>query len=291
MNKSLCLLMLCLAACRTPSKISSEDPDGHNFVLSKAEITSLFGAKRGCLVVQDIDSGEVVFESDPQVCGERRYACSTFKIPIAVMGFDSGVINRDSIFKWDRQKKLLKAWENDQTIESWLRESVVWVSQEITPQIGIEKIQDYLKDFRYGNEDFSGGIKKAWLSSSLKISPKEQAEFLRRLKSGKLNGHKGVSSSVLAVLPEEKAPLGQKIYGKTGSGFSWSDPNEKSDPYRVGWYVGYLDRGNKHYSFATVFTEKVEKGKFSFSGKEAKEISLKGLNILTEGVASRSYPF
>lgn len=47
--------------------------------------------------------------------------------------------------------------------------SVVWVSQEITQKIGLNKIKNYLKDFDYGNQDFSGdkernnGLTEAWL--------------------------------------------------------------------------------------------------------------------------------
>jgi beta-lactamase class D len=33
----------------------------------------------------------------------------------------------------------------------------------------------------YGNQDISGGIDQFWLSSSLKISPKEQADFMEAL--------------------------------------------------------------------------------------------------------------
>jgi beta-lactamase class D len=240
-----------------------------------AEIAKYFEGKNGCFLLQELESGKTLVEHNPTLCKERLDACSSFKVPIALMGFDSGVLkDENTFFKWDGVKRMLDGWNKDHTVRSWLKDSVVWVSQEITPKIGLPKIEKYLADFKYGNKDFSGGITKAWLSNSLKISAYEQADFLRRLKLGKLNVSKDAVSKTLSVIPAE---LDGKVHGKTGSGLSWFNPKEK-ELFRTGWYVGYYTVNGKEYVFAAS-TKTYDPGKKSvFMGPETKQIVLKILN-------------
>jgi beta-lactamase class D len=234
-----------------------------------------FGDKSGCIVIREVETGRLVYDSSSPLCKERLYPCSTFKIPLALMAFDQGIINNQSTsFKWDGKSQLIKSWEKDHNPRSWMKDSVVWFSQRITPQLGIGKIQNYLVDFQYGNRDFSGGIEKAWLSSTLKISPEEQLDFLLRLKRRGLKLKSDSIDKVLSILPIEVDEPKLKIYGKTGSGFSWEDPTEKASPYRVGWYVGFAKKDAKEYAFAVAFRDKSEKGKFSFGGMEARKIAV-----------------
>lgn len=195
------------------------------------------------------------------------------------MGFDSGVVQGvTTTFKWDGSKQMLKVWEKDHDARSWLKDSVVWYSQRLTPNIGLQKIQKYLHDFHYGNEDFSGGITKAWLSSSLKISPREQVAFLQKLARGQLRVSKKAVDLTLSIVPVEIETSERKIAGKTGSCFSWQDPQSQAPaPFRVGWYVGYATLKGKAYAFAALVKAPSEKGKLEFSGAEAKAWALEQL--------------
>jgi beta-lactamase class D len=244
-------------------------------ILSKPNPAELFKGKDGCFLLAELESGKVVQEFNPGVCKERLSPCSTFKVPLAVMAFDSKVLKDENTkFKWDGKLREREALNHDHTARSWLEDSVVWFSQRLTPEIGETQIKRYLKDFSYGNEDFSGGITQAWLGSSLKISAKEQIEFLRRLKLGKLNVAKESVVKTLGILPIALDRNGTMIKGKTGSGFSWEDPNAKKEtPYVIGWYVGYYTEGKKDYVFATVFKEKSPDKKIVYSGKTAKAIT------------------
>ena len=88
------------------------------------------------------------------------------------MALDQDIISSDTVFEWDGQNGFLQEWDYDQTPKTWLEYSVVWVSQAITLEIGLTAINQYLDDFKYGNQDFSGtpgqddGLTGAWLSSS-----------------------------------------------------------------------------------------------------------------------------
>jgi beta-lactamase class D len=253
-----------------------------NFIIAVFIFSTIFlahGSERtdqSCFLLQELDSGKIIKESDPKFCAERQWPCSSFKLPLAVMGFDSGVLkDENTTFKWDGTKQPIKTWEADHNVRSWLKESVVWYSQRITPLIGLEKIKKYLKDFQYGNEDFSGGITQAWLESSLKISPREQLSFLRRLARKELKISDKSVELALSLLPVSKDTPEQKVSGKTGSGVSRQDP---PGAYRVGWYVGYATFKGKRYVFAAALKLAGVKGKFQYAGPEAKEFTLKELS-------------
>lgn len=249
----------------------------------QAQIPEKSGVKPlGCLLVVDIASGKTILETDPAACAERFYPCSTFKVPLAAMALDSGALRNESeILKWDGSAQPIPAWEQSHNAKSWMRESVVWFSQRLTPKIGSARIVKYLADFSYGNKDFSGGLTKAWLSSSLRISAREQVDFLRKLQRQEFSLRHDAARRTIALLPEEASRTGRKIVGKTGSGASWSDPVEKQgEPYRIGWYIGYMEHQKKYYAFAFVFREATESGKFVYSGQEAKAMAVRILDKL-----------
>lgn len=56
----------------------------------------------------------------------------------------------------------------------------------------MKKFQEYVKGFKYSNQDLSGdkgkdnGLTRAWLSSSLEMWPEEQGLFLEKLLENKL---------------------------------------------------------------------------------------------------------
>jgi beta-lactamase class D len=67
------------------------------------------------------------------------------------------------------------------TPQLWMRYSCVWYSQVLTANLGMEKFQNYVDLFNYGNKDLSGGLTQAWLMSSLKVTPREQIFFLEKI--------------------------------------------------------------------------------------------------------------
>ena len=61
-----------------------------------------------------------------------------------------------------------------------LRPSVLWVFQRIAPQVGAQRMAQWLNRFNYGNQDTSGPIAEYWTNGRLSISPAEQLDFVRR---------------------------------------------------------------------------------------------------------------
>ena len=148
---------------------------------STQEYSKLFKNYHSCFILYDFNAHKIVAEYNPNnYCNERLSPNSTFKIPLSLMAFDQGIITQKTVFKWDGIKRDIPQHDQNQTPHSWLKYSMLWVSQRITPKLGDVRIKQYLADFKYGDQDFNGDVGKnndithAWLSSSLKISEIEQ---------------------------------------------------------------------------------------------------------------------
>ncbi|WP_408098400.1 penicillin-binding transpeptidase domain-containing protein [Peredibacter sp. HCB2-198] len=245
-----------------------------------------FPGKDVCYLLYDVKTQRYVEEHNRGRCEMRLPACSTFKVPLAVMAFDSGVLKDENlpVFKWDGQKRMIEAWNQDQTPTTWMRESAVWVSQEITPKLGIKKIEQYLKDFKYGNHDMSGGLKYAWLTpapfiadsmgNTLKVSAHEQVSFLEKLWQGELKASSQSQILTQKIMAQDTSPRGYTLVGKTGSGFA-----DSHHDLRLGWYIGHLEKDDREYIVVLNFSDKQKVPAGTYAGREAKEMAI---NLLSE---------
>ncbi|MDP1836108.1 MAG: penicillin-binding transpeptidase domain-containing protein [Chlamydiales bacterium] len=177
---------------------------------------------------------------------DRVTPCSTFKVALCLMGFDSNILLSDEAPIWNFQEgysEYLPSWKAPQTPRSWITYSCLWYSQLIAEQLGMEKIQGYLRDFDYGNQDMSGGLTTAWLSSSLKISPKEQVHFIRKMLDGSLPVSHHSLQTTKELLFLEELPNSWKLFGKTGF-------DRLENDLEVRWLVGWVEKEGAVYPFA-----------------------------------------
>ncbi|OWY25533.1 hypothetical protein C7N43_20245 [Sphingobacteriales bacterium UPWRP_1] len=100
---------------------------------------------------------------------------------------------------------------------------------------------------RYSKPNTSGGIDKFWLTGGLRISPKQQIDFLKRLHDNKLPFSQR-SVDIVKKIMIVKDTLDYVIRAKTG----WADEEKRM----VGWYVGYLEKNNKTYYFTNCIQTK-----------------------------------
>jgi beta-lactamase class D len=206
-------------------------------------------AKIICTVVVDVRDDKVL-RADGD-CDSRQTPASTFKVPLALMGFDAGVLSgttapvmtiRNGDPDWDGAD-----WRKPVTPAAWMRHSVVWYSQRIAEQLGEQKLASYARRFRYGNADFSGdpgqnnGLKRSWITSSLQISPKEQALFLARLHRRDLGVSAKAYTDTATLLEQVAAAGGWAIKGKTGLSFPRRADGSFDRGRGLGWYVGVAE--------------------------------------------------
>jgi beta-lactamase class D len=258
------------------------------------EYSDLFKNYDACFILYNLNEQKIVSEYNPNnYCNQRISPDSTFKIPLSLMAFNQGIISQNTVFKWDGKKGTMPEQDRDQTPNSWLKYSVLWVSQQITPQLGYARIKHYLAGFQYGNQNFNGdpgknnGLTHAWLSSSLSISAMEQLNFLKAMLSNELP----ISNEAVAHTKENlylgKLNNGADYFGKTGSGrHGRNERLTHPSQLRDGWFVGFIQNANQQYIFVSNLSDKkvqatIDKSNGSlkpFGSQLLKPITLKLLN-------------
>jgi beta-lactamase class D len=217
--------------------------------------TAAVRAETLCTLVIDAETA-VVLENHGD-CRSRATPASTFKIPLAVMGYDAGLLadahNPVMSFRigdpdWGAN------WKRDTDPTDWMRHSVLWYSQRLTEALGAETLTRYAAAFGYGNADFSGdpgfdnGLERAWISSSLQVSPLEQAEFLRRLIRAELPLSAAAMAQTRQIV-ETRAVGDWIIHGKTGSAYPRRADRSFDYARGWGWYVGWAQDGERTLIF------------------------------------------
>jgi beta-lactamase class D len=164
---------------------------------------------------------------------------STFKIFNALAALETGAIqDEQTIIPWDQVERPVAEWNRDQTLASAFRVSAVWFYQELARRIGTERMQTFLDSAGYGNRLMGGPIDIFWLDGGLRITPRQQVEFLVRLHMNALPFSRRSMKIVKEIMVQEKTES-HTLRAKTG----WSD--------EVGWYVGYVERSEGVFFFAT----------------------------------------
>ncbi len=237
-----------------------------------AAISSIAHATETALLIVDLADGQRVFQQGDT---QSAYApCSTFKIPLALMGFDQKILTNPNEPLWPYKESYAESRKEVQKSinpTSWLAESAIWYSQQLTRTMGEARFKQYVDSFHYGNRDISGdpgknnGLTRAWLSSSLKISPEEQIVFLRSMLQKQLPVSDHAVNMTKGSIPVFTTPENWKIYGKTGSGSTpKADSNERSS---IGWFVGWAEKNGRTLVFAMFMKD-------GGSGSQAREILL-----------------
>jgi len=211
-----------------------------------------------CTLIVDAGSGATLRRDGS--CDQQVSPASTFKIPLALMGYDSGILKDEKTPLWDYKPEFNAVQRDRHAVDptAWEKDSVVWFSQEITRKLGNERFAAYVGRFGYGNGDIEGnpgkrdGLTHSWLSSSLQISPKEQVYFVRRILDHSLPVSAKAFEMTDAVIPAFDAG-DWKVKGKTGTGWM-TGKSVKVDRNRpFGWFVGWAEKGDQRIVFARLF--------------------------------------
>jgi len=196
----------------------------------------------GCIVVSSLD-GSKEFVYNASRCSTQYLPASTFKIPNTLIGLASGVVDSlNEEFQWDGQDKGWSEWNKNQTLETALPLSCIWVYQEIAQRVGNEKYLRWLDTLDYGNKQTGDVDTTFWLNGDIKISAYEQIDFLRRFYNREIPVGDSVCQQVLDLMIVDSTD-NYTIRAKTG----WA---LRITPQH-GWYVGIVEAGENVWLFAT----------------------------------------
>ena len=211
-----------------------------------------------CTLIADVGTGHMLVEQGAD-CDTPTTPASTFKVPLSIMGLDAGLLadahNPALPFKEGYADWGGEEWRQTTDPTRWMDLSVVWYSQVIARSLGAEQLARYAQSFNYGNADFSGdpgadnGLERAWISSSLKLTPREQLAFMIRLSNGQLPVSRQAMQTTLAIMQRRTTPDGWQMVGKTGSAFPRKANGTLDRAHGWGWYVGQAQRDGQTLVF------------------------------------------
>jgi beta-lactamase class D len=219
----------------------------------------------GSVLVYDPQTN-IAYSNDFKRCDKGYLPASTFKIPNSIIALETGVVENDStLFKWNGEKRRLPVWEQDLIFKDAFQVSCVPCYQEIARKVGVQRMKQWLDTLNYGNMVVdSATIDLFWLEGDSKITMNQQLDFLQRLYNGELP-IKERTLEIMKRLMLTEANDSWKFSGKTG----WAIRNGNN----IGWFVGYLEKGNNVY-FVVTNIEPNESFNMDFFPKIRTQISL-----------------
>ena len=216
-----------------PKQIANK---GFQQILDAAEVN-------GVILIFD-KKNNTYHSNDFERANQGFLPASTFKIPNSIIALETGVVkDENTIFKWDGAKRALKIWEEDLTFTNALRKSCVPCYQDIARRVGVNRMNEYLGKLDYKNMVVdSSNLDLFWLEGDSRITAMEQVDFLSRFYHSKLSISKRTEKIVKDMILFDEKPT-YNLSGKTG----WSIRNGNN----LGWFVGYIEKGDELYFIAT----------------------------------------
>ena len=166
---------------------------------------------------------------------------STFKICNALIGLQTETLKSvDDTIRWNGHQYPWEGWNRDHCLRSAMPVSCVWFYQEMARRIGRDKMQYWLGKVNYGNASIGEQVDLFWLNGAIQISAKEQVVFLERLIKNELPFDTQIQEDVKEIIITESTEE-YVMHAKTGWAMRVTKP--------VGWYVGYVEKGDNNYIF------------------------------------------
>ncbi|MBK7704313.1 MAG: class D beta-lactamase [Acidobacteria bacterium] len=168
---------------------------------------------------------------------------STSKIIHSLIFLDSGAIkDENETLKWDGTVHRIEAWNRDQNLRTAFKASAVWFYLDVSRRLTKDAMQRYYDAAKYGNRSTEGFGDPYWVKGDLRITPRQQIDFLVNFHRNRLPFSPQVINIVKDIMIEEKT-ANYTLRAKTG----WADAYTP----QVGWWVGYVERAGNAYFFAT----------------------------------------
>lgn len=206
----------------------------------------------GTMVVEERDGAT---RRDTVVVGDRRsrtrfLPSSTFKIANALIAIDRGVASGaehpypgpNPNYVLDGAPLLPATCEGDLTLATAFASSCIPIFQQVARQLGVDAYRTAVHALKYGNRRVEGAaLDRFWLEGPFGISAHEQVDFLDALRARRLPVSARAMREVRRMLVVEQRD-GTVLRAKTGYVFTTAP--------RVGWWVGWVQRGTRTWTFA-----------------------------------------
>lgn len=170
---------------------------------------------------------------------------STFKIFSSMVALQEGIVDSAAtIIPWDGIERSRPEINQDLTLADAYRNSAVPHYQGMVQAVGEARMQHWLDEIGYGNQNLAGGLTTFWLDGDLRITPREQLNLLQALENETLPFDLPVQRTLKDIMINREES-GIVIRGKTGLAVF-------EDGLNTGWWVGWTDNGKERWFFAAL---------------------------------------
>ena len=162
-----------------------------------------------------------------------------------MIALETGVVeNVNTLFKWDGKKRTFRMWEQDLIFKDAFKKSCLPCYREIARDVGLDSMTTYLKKLNYSHnmKIDSSSLDIFWIDGKSTITAFGQIDFLSRFYHSKLPISERTEKIVKEIMLVDEQP-NYKLSGKTG----WY-VNEDDN---LGWFVGYVEKGDEVYFMVT----------------------------------------
>ncbi len=204
---------------------------------------------------------------------------STFKIMNTLIALETRVVaDEHEIIKWPGYTDTIKYGYrpdiyHDMSMKEAFKASAGWAYVELAKEIGEEQYKKYLSASHYGNVDLSIEYPDFWNFGNFAISPANQIEILIGVYEETLPFSQRSFEILKEIMIEEQTEE-YTLRSKTG----WTREGGKD----TGWWVGYVERKDDVYFFATrlIKDRDIHNLGFARCRKEITKTVLKQFNII-----------
>ncbi len=216
----------------------------NNIKAEDRDLSAIFNDRgvTGTLILSTLDS-EIEYIHNDSRSTKRYLPASTFKLPHTLIALTEGAItDSEEVIKWDGKDRGYSLWNKDQTLRSALPASCVWFYQELAKRLDNQTYLNHLERLDYGNKKTGPEITTFWLDGDIKISAREQIDFVKKLYREELPYPRKDQKLVKELMLITETPS-YSLYAKTG----WA--MRKTNQH--GWYIGYVETTSNVWFFAT----------------------------------------
>jgi beta-lactamase class D len=206
----------------------------------------------GSITIYDYKKQRWIY-SDTADAFKATQPASTFKVINLLIALETGVIKDEKeIVQWPgHTDTVLYGYRpeiyKDMTVEEAFKVSAGWVFIELAKRVGRARYARYLKRCNYGNGNLSETGTDFWNFGAFAISPVNQVNFLVRVYKDKVPFSKR-NTGILKKVMITETNAQYTLRSKTG----WT----RADGNDAGWWVGYVERKDNVYFFATRLIKK-----------------------------------
>jgi beta-lactamase class D len=216
----------------------------------------------GSITLYDYRNKKWLF-SDVAYAKVETLPASTFKIINMLIALETGVIaDENQVVKWVGGTDTAKYGYrpdiyHNMSVKEAFELSAGWVFIELAEKIGRERYKKYLELCNYGNLIIPEEGTDFWNFGKMAISPVNQIGFLIKVYENKLPFSERNVAILKRVMVTEQTK-NYTIRSKTGWTRVDGDGNFAADSTGkdIGWWVGYVERTENVYFFATRLVKK-----------------------------------